>query len=297
MPPPAPPPPPLRPEEAAAPAATRTGADELAAAGGLQLRRPRITEELEPGPEPDAQRPPRDPPTPLDAAQGLLVGLAAGDRNRGPIQMCLALAESVGHTHIYDPAVALQCYREWWDLGQGDDAWDTGPTTRAVLERTANGCSLADAEQASMGLDRELGGMTAGVNAAHRVLALALATGCLSSGAELAAAARQESRLTHWSAISQDTCAVLCHLARSLLEGRSLETGMAEVLAMETAPGESVCRPLRELLSEGSAAATHSSERLQNDGFCPHVSSLGKTSTDPTFITLTGVLAPCPCPC
>ena len=237
---------------------------------------PTVEAEPEPEPEPEPDRPepkpperPDVPPTPLDAAQGLLVGLAAGDRNRGPIQMCLALAESIAQTGSYDPVLVLQSYREWWSEGDGEDAWDTGPTTAAVLLKTSNDCTLDDAEQMASDLDKELCGMTAGVNAAHRVLALALARGCLRSGTELAAAARQESRLTHWSKISQHTCAVLCHIAREMLEGRSLEACVAEALAMEAvlAPDEpTVCQPLRELIDGGTTQLD-----LRNDGFCPHV--------------------------
>ena len=106
-----------------------------------------------------------------------------------------------------------------------------------------------------MTLDKQLDGKTAGANAAHRVLALALARGCLSSGSDLEAAARQESRLTHWSKISQHTCAVLCHIARNVLEGKSLEICMADALAMEDllAPDEPIVfQQLRALLG-GSA--------------------------------------------
>jgi hypothetical protein len=239
----------------------------------IRVRREQSVPELEPEPEPESESEliemTHAPLTPLDAAQGLLVGLAAGDRNRGPIQMCLALAESIGRTGSYDPASVLQSYREWWSEGEGEDAWDTGPTTAAVLLETTSGCTVDIAEQAAMDLDKKLGGLTAGANAAHRVLALALARGCLRSGTELADAARQESRLTHWSTISQHTCAVLCHIARGVLEGRSLEACMAEALAMEAslAPDEpTVCQPLRELLGGETTQSD-----LRNDGFCPHV--------------------------
>jgi hypothetical protein len=275
-PPPPPPPPPPVGQVSPAPAAVVPGgvAQELAAAHQRLLR------QLEPEPEPEptcssftAAAAAAAAPTALDAAQGLLVGLAAGDRNRGPIQMCVALAESVVDRGSYDPAAALQRYRGWWKDGQGDDAWDTGPTTLAVLEGTTDSCTLTDAEQAAMAVDSELAGQTAGVNAAHRVLALALARSALSDEADLLAAARQESRLTHWSPISQHTCALLCYLARGLLEGRSLEQGISQALAMEAAlaPDEpAVCKPLRELLG-GRGGTQMTQSDLQNDGFCPNV--------------------------
>ena len=36
-----------------------------------------------------------------DRGQGLLVGLALGDRNGGPVQMALALAEDLAHKKVF----------------------------------------------------------------------------------------------------------------------------------------------------------------------------------------------------
>merc|ERR1719421_80445 len=75
-----------------------------------------------------------------DRCRGLLLGLAAGDRNGGPIQMALKLADHLAAVELsylaakkYDPAAVFCSYHEWWAEGQGVDAWDTGPTTGKLL--------------------------------------------------------------------------------------------------------------------------------------------------------------------
>jgi len=61
-------------------------------------------------------------------------------------------------------------------------------------------------------------GMTAGVNAVHRVASLVLAKDFISE-TQLADLACQESRLTHWSPLSQATCVALCVICRHLING------------------------------------------------------------------------------
>lgn len=156
-----------------------------------------------------------------DNARGLLVGLAAGDRNGGPVQMALALAETLATRGQYDPSAGFRKYHEWWAGGKGPDAWDTGPTTNQQLRNmTAHGraFTLAELESISQKLDAALQGKSAGANAVHRVPPLALA-GVVPDGATLSQAARQESRLTHWSALSQHSCAVVCFICRELVRG------------------------------------------------------------------------------
>ena len=182
-----------------------------------------------------------------DRCCGLLLGLAAGDHNGGPIQMALAIAEQLvqsaqgssggsGGAHaadpkdavVPDPAAGFATCAAWWDDGAGVDAWDTGPITGALLQDfqrrggsravTGGNGAVGELEAAACRLDRELKGMTAGVNAAHRVAPLALAGG-LPDGAALASAGRQESRLTHASPISQFACALVVCLCRGLLRG------------------------------------------------------------------------------
>ena len=48
--------------------------------------------------------------------------------------MALVLAEHLAASGRYDPTMVLAGYTHWWADGKGVDAWDTGPTTRQILQ-------------------------------------------------------------------------------------------------------------------------------------------------------------------
>jgi hypothetical protein len=91
----------------------------------------------------------------------VLLGLAAGDRNGGPIEMAVRLVESLAERGVFERDNVLARYVTWWR----DGAFDTGPVTASVLEEVACG---APVDRAVIRSDRELGGQTAGCNPAHR---------------------------------------------------------------------------------------------------------------------------------
>jgi ADP-ribosylglycohydrolase len=64
-----------------------------------------------------------------DRIRGVLLGLAAGDRNGGPIRMAARLAESLADRRRFDPDDILARYLDWWR----DGAFDTGPTAATVF--------------------------------------------------------------------------------------------------------------------------------------------------------------------
>jgi hypothetical protein len=70
-----------------------------------------------------------------DRCRGVLLGLAAGDRNGGPIRMALRLAESLATRHGFDADDVLARYVAWWREG----VFDTGPVAAGVLARVAAG--------------------------------------------------------------------------------------------------------------------------------------------------------------
>jgi len=92
-------------------------------------------------------------------ALGLLIGLATGDRNGGPVQMALCLAESLAQLQNYSPADVYQRYYDWWQEGKGVDAWDTGPTTAFTLRQYRPGDCLQVLEDRSQALDIEQKGI------------------------------------------------------------------------------------------------------------------------------------------
>ena len=157
-----------------------------------------------------------------DQVLGLLLGLAAGDRNGGPIQMSLALGESIHHNQSYDPVHVFHSYLTWWKQGSGVDAWDTGPLAAQIFAK-ASALKKKTPEsllQISHSIDQTKNGMTAGVNALHRISIMAALFPCRSD-AELAALAWHESSLTHFNPISQHACAVVVVLCRKLMKANA----------------------------------------------------------------------------
>jgi len=67
--------------------------------------------------------------------RGVMIGLAAGDRNGGPIRMAVRLAESLHDCGGFDPADILDRYLTWWKAG----AFDTGPVSDGALALIAAG--------------------------------------------------------------------------------------------------------------------------------------------------------------
>ena len=70
-----------------------------------------------------------------DRVRGVLVGLAAGDRNGGPSEMAVRLGESLDERQGFDLDDIGARYLQWWNQG----AFDTGPTAASVFEQVAAG--------------------------------------------------------------------------------------------------------------------------------------------------------------
>ena len=145
-----------------------------------------------------------------DRCRGVLLGLAAGDLNGSPTRMALRLADSLLDCGGFDSADISRRYVQWRRV----DGVDTGPTSGRVLERIADGMIP---EIAAETVDRELQGLTAGCNPAHRAPPLAMA-GFLPDE-RLMAFARYEAALTHKHPIAGDVSAAVVVLCRALLRG------------------------------------------------------------------------------
>src|SRR5690349_9610125 len=101
-----------------------------------------------------------------DRSRGVLLGLAAGDLNGGPVRMALRLGQSLLACGELEPDDLLPRYLSWWR----EDGIDSGPTTARVFELIDAGLTPKQAvEQAH----RDWGGLTAGCNPAHRCPPLA----------------------------------------------------------------------------------------------------------------------------
>jgi ADP-ribosylglycohydrolase len=145
-----------------------------------------------------------------DRCRGVLLGLAAGDRNGGPTELAIRLAESLADRRAFDRDDVLARYLAWWRKG----AFDTGPVAALVLERVACGVPVAKAVAQA---DRELGGQTAGCSPAHRAAPLAMAA-FLGDDA-LADCAQREAALTHAHPLAGDVAAAVVGLCRALVRG------------------------------------------------------------------------------
>ena len=99
--------------------------------------------------------------------KGILLGLAAGDRNGGPIRMAVRLAESLVDVGRFDLADIGARYLDWWR----EDAFDTGPTAARVFTLVDSGLSFPTAVQQ---VHIATGEQTAGCNPDHRSAPLAM---------------------------------------------------------------------------------------------------------------------------
>ena len=151
----------------------------------------------------------RDPAM-ADRCRGVLLGLAAGDRNGGPTEFAVRLAESVTERSAFDRDDVLARYMAWWREG----AFDTGPVAALVLEQVACGVPV---DKAVAQADRELGGQTAGCNPAHRAAPLAMAA--FLGEDVLADCALREAALTHAHPLAGDVAAAVVALCRALIRG------------------------------------------------------------------------------
>jgi ADP-ribosyl-[dinitrogen reductase] hydrolase len=145
-----------------------------------------------------------------DCCRGVLIGLAAGDRNGGPIRMAVRLAESLLDCASFNSADILERYLHWWREG----AFDTGPVSERALELMAAGTPVAEA---TAQVHREFGGKTAGCNPAHRSSPLSMLTAIADE--DLAACAMIEARLTHHDPLAGEVAAAVNGLCRTMIRG------------------------------------------------------------------------------
>jgi hypothetical protein len=68
-----------------------------------------------------------------DRVRGVLLGLAAGDRNGGPIRMACELAASLEGLGRFDPEDIGARYLVWWRR----EGFDTGPVAAGVFDLVA----------------------------------------------------------------------------------------------------------------------------------------------------------------
>ncbi|MCB9760661.1 MAG: ADP-ribosylglycohydrolase family protein [Alphaproteobacteria bacterium] len=158
-------------------------------------------------------------PTATDRALGVFTGLAAGDRNGGPLQMALQLASSLAERRRFDPADVFHRYLTWYQR----EGFDTGPTAAQVFRLALRGIP---GDQAVQQVHVRASGLTGGCNPAHRIGPMATA-GFIPDDA-LPAAARSEAALTHLHPVAGEASVAVAVLCRRLIRG----VDWAEALAL-----------------------------------------------------------------
>jgi ADP-ribosyl-[dinitrogen reductase] hydrolase len=184
-----------------------------------------------------------------DRAEGLLVGLVAGDRIGGPRSMALCLARSLQQKGGFDAEDAGCRYLDWWRR----DGFDTGPVAGEVLRLVESGTPF---DQASAMVHEQFAGLTAGCNPAHRSAPLALQFSIPDE--RLPEVAKEEAALTHRHPLAGDVSAGVVVLCRLLIRGVSWDEALRR--AADGKMGET-----RKALQSASPWT------LTSDGFAPHV--------------------------
>lgn len=149
--------------------------------------------------------------------KGTLLGLAAGDKIGGPIQMALTLGESLAACRGFDPEDLGKRYLAWWH----QSGFDTGPTAAGVFQLVEKGKSYREAAEL---MHHQLEGMTAGCNPLHRCPPLALSPNILA--ADLKQVSKEEARLTHFHPLAGEGSGLVTSIIRNLIIGKSWEEGI-----------------------------------------------------------------------
>jgi ADP-ribosylglycohydrolase len=137
-------------------------------------------------------------------------GLLTGDKIGGPYAMARQLAQSLSECGRFVPEDVLRRYQAWYYR----EGFDTGRVAAMVFDRMREMSN----EEAVIAVDRELGGLTAGCNAAHRALPLALAIEEVPDD-QLERCAAAEARLTHLHPLAAETSIAYLKIIRQLIRG------------------------------------------------------------------------------
>ena len=161
-----------------------------------------------------------------DRAAGILLGLAAGDLNGGPVRMAKRLAESLASRRAFDRDDVARRWHEWFLAGH---AKDEGQVAFLVLRQLPHGIGYrqegAAFDRAAREVDARLGGDTAGCNPLHRAAPLAMAP--FLPAVDLAAAAASQALLTHVHPLAGEASAAAVLLCRFLVEGCSFDEALS----------------------------------------------------------------------
>ncbi len=144
----------------------------------------------------------------------ILKGYIDGDKNGGPTELAKILSKSLITSNGFNKNDLVKRYYHWWKT----DAFDTGPTFAMVFQKVSQGVNVDDA---SIQVNEELKGATAGCGPAHRIAPLAALKKIPTN--KLVDYARQEARITHYHPDAGNCSGVMALLCRHLIQGYSWE--------------------------------------------------------------------------
>ena len=142
----------------------------------------------------------------------ILKGYIDGDKNGGPTELAKILSKSLITSNGFNKNDLVKRYYHWWKT----DAFDTGPTFAMVFQKVSQGVNVDDA---SIQVNEELKGATAGCGPAHRIAPLAALKKIPTN--KLVDYAKEEASITHFHPDAGNCSAVMALLCRYLLEGYS----------------------------------------------------------------------------
>jgi len=157
-----------------------------------------------------------------DRVKGAIWGLAAGDRNGGPIRMALRMAESLITQKKFDRDHIIQTYSNWYKGPPYDTerAFDTGTTFCDVFSQYHRGISIDVAVQDVLNKTQN-----AGINATHRSTPISCCG--FFSDDELLDISKQECTITHAHPFSIEVAATFTVLCRKLILGHTWDEAIA----------------------------------------------------------------------
>lgn len=194
--------------------------------------------------------------------KGVLLGLAVGDKNHGPIQMATMLGESLLNHKKFNSEDYFSLILNWYqNLGTGSD--DTGPTCTFVFDEIIKNPKRKVSEVVDE-IDKKFKGKTGGVNPAHRGVCLSMYSGI--STQELYLLSCEQALLTHKSSYSQLTSFITNYIIRRLIEGVEMEKIINELLKMDSFKTDMIFQTLLK-----SYSIDIQEKLIPDDGFSPNV--------------------------
>lgn len=192
-----------------------------------------------------------------DRVRGALYGLAAGDKNGGPIRMAVRLAESLIDQGKFDRDDVVRRYTNW-HMGPPHDtetAYDTGLTFATVFRALKSGKSVEEATQ--------LVAHSAGCNAAHRCPPLAMAA--FIADDDLVQTTMSETKITHVHQLAVESAVASSRICRELIQGSTWDDAISKTRELLKSMNAS-----HEVLTALNPANTERCS-LDRGGFAPDV--------------------------